>query len=49
VVLTTGGELGDGAVLDGVGTGRIRDTRFLEYFLASAKKPFISTALPLSS
>jgi hypothetical protein len=49
VVLITGVALEDEAVLDGAGAGRISDTRFWEYFLASAKKPFIPTALPLSS
>jgi hypothetical protein len=48
VVLTTGVALEEGAVLDGVATGKIRDTKLWEYFLASAKKPFIPTALPLS-
>jgi hypothetical protein len=32
VVSATGGALKEGVALDGVGSGRIRDTRFCKYF-----------------
>jgi hypothetical protein len=47
VVLITRAALEDGAVLDGAGIGRISDTGFWDYFLASKKKPFIPIAMPL--
>jgi hypothetical protein len=38
-----GGALKDGVVVEGVSIGKISETRFYEYFFASAKNPFIST------